>query len=67
MDPNDLELINRLCTKAGTVMEDASVIAITTDGRQPDRIRAKLAELTNAANIITSLLRAAAAVASDAN
>ena len=67
MDPDDLELIARLCTKVGMVMEDASGIAITTTGRQSDHIRATLAELTTAANTIAALVRAAAAIAGAAD
>jgi len=63
MDPDDLELIGRLCTRVGMVMEDTSVIAITTAGHQSDRIRATLAELTTAANTIAALVGAAAAIA----
>lgn len=67
MDADDLELIARLCTKVGMVMEDASDIAITTSGRQSDSIRATVAELTTAANTIAALLGAAAAIAGAAD
>lgn len=67
MDPDDLELIARLCTKVGTVMENASVIAITTSGPQSDHVRSKLAELANAANTIAALVAAASAVAGAAD
>ncbi|MBB5684847.1 hypothetical protein [Sphingobium boeckii] len=36
MDANDVELIVRLRTKAGTIMEDASVLALDTSGFTPD-------------------------------
>ena len=62
MDPDDLELIARLSTKVGMVMEDAGGIAITTTGRHLDRIRATLAELTTAATTIAALVGAAAAI-----
>jgi hypothetical protein len=63
MDPDDYELIRRLCTKAGTIMEDASAVAITASGYMPDCIEATLAELNHGAIKIMALIAAARAVA----
>jgi hypothetical protein len=63
MDPDDHELIRCLCTKAGTIMEDMSVIAITKPGFMPESIEARVAGLAQAAEEITSLLAAAKAIA----
>lgn len=63
MDPDVLELIGRLCTRVGMLMEDTSVIAITAAAHQSDRIRSTLAELTTAANTIAALVGAALAIA----
>lgn len=63
MDQDDIELIARLCTKIGSIMEDASVVAITTSGRCPGRIGATLTELKATSNSIAARVGAAAAVA----
>lgn len=63
MDPDDYELIRRLCTKAGTIMEDSSVIAITNSGFVPGAIDGTLAQLNHAAVAITTLIAAADAIA----
>jgi hypothetical protein len=62
MDSDDHELIRRLCTKAGTIMEGMSVNAIAASGFLPGRIKQTLAELEIAAAQITALVNAARAV-----
>lgn len=67
MDQEDAELIARLCTKIGTIMEDASVVAITTSGHSSERIDGTLAQLTMVSNAISALVAAATAVVNSAD
>jgi hypothetical protein len=62
MDPDDYELIRRLCTKAGTIMENMSVTAISTSGFSPELMKQTLSELTIAATQIMALVNAARVV-----
>jgi hypothetical protein len=62
MYPDDYELIRRLCTKTGTLMEDMSVTAIVNSGFSPELIEQTLSELTIAASQIAALIDAARAV-----
>lgn len=61
MDDKERELIVQLCTKAGMVMEDASVVALSI-GRFRDEVevRCELARLEEVASRIDALIRAAA-------
>lgn len=58
MDEDTLDLISKLCTRAGMIMEDASVDALTIP---PDGMTmgVQLANLNEAARTIASLLAAA--------
>ncbi len=61
-DQDDVELIARLCTKIGTIMKDASVVAITTPEHPSQSIDEKLAYQVIASNAISALVAAATAV-----
>lgn len=59
MDDDDHDLIARLCTRIGMIMEDASPIALGVGGMDHARRRAAIAELSAAASQIAALLTAA--------
>lgn len=61
MDDDTLNLISQICTQVGMIMEDAVVGALTI-GRDPDRMRAALDELTSRADRIRTLIGAARAL-----
>lgn len=61
MDDDTADLIARLCTRVGMIMEDASVIALTISGREPGNRRAAIDELEGAARRINALIAAAKA------
>jgi hypothetical protein len=62
MDKDDRDLIVRLCTQAGCMMEDASVTAVSSAGLDPDQLRSAVAALVKAANDIRAVLLAAQAL-----
>ena len=53
------DLIEQLCTAAGTIMEDVSPIAIVRGGNRDDRIR----QIANAGREILALAEAASLLA----
>lgn len=55
---NERELIDRLCTAAGMIMEDASAVAVDI-GQDTNQLRAKLEGLRRSAADVVSLLDAA--------
>ena len=59
MDDDTRELIDLLCTRAGMVMEDASVTALTVAGMDQEEHKIALAELGVAANRINAIVEAA--------
>lgn len=64
MDDDDAELIVRLCTRAGMIMEDASVLALDRSGLSADRRRATLVDLAAASRSISALVLAAESLSS---
>lgn len=62
MGEDDCELIVRLATRAGMIMEDASVTALTLAGKNAEALDAALGELEDAATAITALVAAARAI-----
>ena len=62
MDDDIVDLIRALCTRAGMIMEDASVDALMMTAGNPDTINAKLARLADAALAISAIINAARAL-----
>jgi hypothetical protein len=60
MNDDDIALIRQLCTRAGCIMEDTSVVALIWDDGLA--INARLAKLSDAANDIHALVAAARAL-----
>jgi hypothetical protein len=60
MDEDTRELVQRLCTQAGMMMEDASLLAVTITARDEERAGTTLRRLTTDAACIEALLTAAA-------
>jgi hypothetical protein len=60
MDDDDTALIRQLCTRAGCIMEDSSVVALIWDDGLT--LEARLAKLSDAANDIRTLVAAAKAL-----
>jgi hypothetical protein len=59
MDDDTADLIRALCTRAGMIMEDVSVSALTISGADRAEIRAKLTLLADGAAAINALIAAA--------
>ena len=59
---DDAELIARLCTRAGMIMEDQSLLAITLVAKDPATRIAGLLELAAATQAIQALIGAAIAI-----
>ncbi|UAK25272.1 hypothetical protein [Sphingomonas nostoxanthinifaciens] len=59
MDKDIRELIVTLCTRAGMIMEDASLLAVTMLGTAPEATSAALTRLQADAATISALLEAA--------
>jgi hypothetical protein len=66
MDHDSLDLIARLCTRAGMIMEDISVLALASPPADPQALTLSLAELSEAAEDIGALITAAKSVVRDA-
>ena len=62
MDHETLALIRQLCTRAGTVMEDASVVALIWND-DALRLHSRLEKLERSALQVSALISAAKAVA----
>ncbi|QJU59993.1 hypothetical protein HL653_21615 [Sphingomonas sp. AP4-R1] len=62
MDEDDAELITRLCTRAGMIMEDTSLLAVTMIGRDEGARTPSLITLSGAAFTIQALIAAAVAL-----
>jgi hypothetical protein len=62
MDDDTTDLIARLCTQVGMIMEDASVIALTVSGIEPSNRQVAIVELEGAASQINGLVAAARAL-----
>ena len=62
MDDDTTDLIERLCTRVGMIMEDASVIALTVSGNEPGYLRVAIDELEGAARRTNALIAAARAL-----
>ena len=58
MDDDNAELISLICTRIGTIMEDASVIALTLGALGPEERQARFAELKLASAAISGLVAA---------
>ena len=58
MDDENDELINLLCTRIGSIMEDASVIALTMGKLEPEVRLTWIAELKRASASIAALVAA---------
>jgi hypothetical protein len=67
MDKDDRDLIVRLCTQAGCMMEDASVTAVTSAGPNPAQLRSAINALVAAADSVRAVLLAAQALAATTN
>jgi hypothetical protein len=63
MDKDDRDLIVRLCTQAGCMMEDASVTAIGSACLKPAQLRSAVDALVKTADDIRAVLLAAQALA----
>lgn len=63
MDKDDRDLIVRLCTQAGCMMEDASVTAVTSAGLAPAQLRSAVDTLVAVADDIRAVLIAARVLA----
>jgi hypothetical protein len=59
MDDDSADLIRQLCTRAGMIMEDLSVEALTISGIDQVAISARLAVLADGAKAISALVAAA--------
>lgn len=64
MDDDTDDLVSRLCTRIGMIMEDASVIALTIGHLSRDERSAAIAQLDLAATNIATLTNAAKAIVS---
>lgn len=62
MDDDTADLIARLCTRVGMIMEDASVIALTVSGIEPSNRQETIDELESAARRTNALIAAARAL-----
>ena len=62
MQPDLISLIQRLCVIAGTIMEDASVDAVSLISSDPAERARRLDQLARAASDIAVLAAAAAAL-----
>ena len=62
MDDDIGDLIRALCTRAGMIMEDASVDALIMSPGNRDTINAKLERLADAALEISAIINAARAL-----
>lgn len=62
VDKDDAELIIRLCTRAGMIMEDTSLLAVTMIGRDEGARTPSLITLSGAAFTIQALIAAAVAL-----
>ena len=63
MDDDTRTLIDRLCTRAGSVMEDISVIALTTRALSADQIVEVLDQIERDIDRMSSCIRAARTLA----
>jgi hypothetical protein len=64
MDEDDEELLVRLCTRIGVIMEDASFVALTIRGTEGAERVAAIAEVTLAAEKLATLAGAVSALTS---
>lgn len=62
MDDDVVDLIRTLCTRAGMIMEDASVEALLMPAADPQALSAKLDQLADAAKAISAIVAAARAL-----
>jgi len=62
MDDDNAELISLLCTRIGTIMEDASVIALTLGSQESDIRQVKFEEMKRASAAIAALVAAVEAL-----
>jgi hypothetical protein len=62
MDEETRELIQRLCTKAGMIMEDSIAVAISLQAREAKETHAKLLRLSAASETTSALIAAADAL-----
>jgi hypothetical protein len=59
MDDDTADLIRALCTRAGMIMEDVSVEALSVSGADQAAINARLTLLGDGAKAISALITAA--------
>lgn len=64
MDEDDEELLVRLCTRIGVIMEDASYVALTIRGTHGAERKAAIAQIATATEMLTALIGAVLALAS---
>ena len=62
MDDDVIDLLRALCTRAGMIMEDASVEVLSMPGAGPSAMTAKLERLADAALAISAIVDAARAL-----
>ena len=62
LDADTIDLINQLCTRAGTLMEDAAPLALHRLGSGPE-VKSRLLQLQASVASMTSLIAAARALA----
>jgi hypothetical protein len=62
MDEDTLELIQRLCTRAGMILDDASADALTTTSSDACTMSEKLTRLADAAHGVGAIIAAAQAL-----
>lgn len=63
MDPETLALVRQLCTRVGTVMEDASVVALVWN-KDELSVGSRLEQLERVVLQLSTLISAAKAIAS---
>ena len=62
MDQDTRDLIRQLCTRAGMIMEDASMLAVTLPAKDDPAMIKAVQQLANNAADIASLIDASAAL-----
>jgi len=62
MEPDTINLIAQLCTRAGMLMEDTSPVALSMARRSPEETQKRLDDLVCAAGKISRLISAAQAL-----
>jgi hypothetical protein len=62
MDDDTADLVDALCTRIGTIMEDTSLVALTIGGTKGDQRHGAIANIEAASERIVALVRAVRAL-----